>query len=713
MNTDKTALQNGAANGGFASDNIKDIVGLANKLRAEASPLAKYLAGKFSDRGQEAVAKAADPDADLDTLRSVFAGEMNRIIGGELIYDDVRFAGITLRRSTRKLLRKRPQGPPLVRLNKLLIEDAFLLELYRRNARGKIAEQQLATVHYFKKKGVWGVLVNLVEPRELEGKMRSGRQKFERQTQALANDLCVEINNKLFNKELARQLSKREEDIAKELFWKLLEPKHPEWIDHPGKMVHHCEKTRFRVEQADIPNIIEAAKIFWAEHVRGLEPESRMNYRNTLAYLLPAFGTLKPFEMTDAMVLLMAHGKEPLAFWKTSWKKKQTAEEAEKRLWDTPIKSRSVRPWSHYMKVRFLQCARMFREWMHTSKDPVTQEKRNWCPPPEIVIPDPPRAVPGKAGDDEESDEVMDAQCEKQPALTIPQVQALLDVSHIAFDGGHAAFYVHGLFGGSRVKETKRMGVEAFDPDDGVQSMSAEAAKKDEARESTLSKNLIVMVEALRSAGLYTNEGLRPNGNERAVIHILAGFTSNSKQAHIRANRERKRLAALGVVLPQYSWGIPFPKNALRRTSLSMHYKLFGSVALTVEWAGNSKEVFKPFYKRLVKKPEARKFWLMLPACLKAGSDIKISLPANHQLDSAMTSEVSTAVSAGCQAMSLATAKITEAKTKAAAAKPGELKARQAAYNKKACLKRKAKKLAAQPSQESQAGDEALLPKAA
>jgi hypothetical protein len=221
------------------------------------------------------------------------------------------------------------------------------------------------------------------------------------------------------------------------------------------------------------------------------------------------------------------------------------------------------------------------------------------------------------------------------------------------------------------------------------------------------------MVEALRSAGLYTDEALRPNCNERAMIHILAGFTSNSKQAHIRANRERKRLAALGVVLPQHNWGIPFPKNALRRTSLSMHYKLFGSVALTVEWAGNSKEVFKPFYKRLVKKPEARKFWLMLPSCLKAGSDIKISLPANHQLDSAMTSEVSTAVSAGCQAMSLVTAKIAEAKTKAAAAKPRELKARQAAYNMKACLKRKAKKLAAQPPQGYQAGDVAPLPKAA
>ena len=111
--------------------------------------------------------------------------------------------------------------------------------------------------------------------------MRSGRGNSNEQTQTLANALCVEINNKLFDKELARQLSKREKALAKNMFWELLEPLHPDWIDHPVKMVQHCEKTGFRVEQADIPNIIEAAKIFWAEHVRGLEPESRMNYRNT------------------------------------------------------------------------------------------------------------------------------------------------------------------------------------------------------------------------------------------------------------------------------------------------------------------------------------------------------------------------------------------------------------------------------------------------
>jgi hypothetical protein len=701
-------------NGRFKPDDFKDVVGLASKLCAGTTTIDKYLVGRLSAAGVDAVAKAAEPEADLNALKSAFATELNRICDGELIYDEIRFAAIERRRSTRRLLGKNPQGPALFRLNKLLLEDAFLAEIYRQKGRGRNAVQKPATVHYFKKSNVWGVLVNLVAPRELEGKMRSGRQKFERQTQDLANDLCLEINNKLFGKELARQLSKREETTAKKLFWELLEPKHPDWIDHTDRMVEHCEKTCFRVAHTDIPNTFEAAKIYWAEHVRGHEPQSRINSRNMLAYLLPAFGTLKPFEMTDAMVLLMAYGKKPLAFWKTTSKPNQTVEEEEKRRWDTPTISKSKRPWTHYMKVAFLRSVRAFKNWMHASKDPVTQEKRNWCPPPEITLPDPPKIVPGKAGEDEESDEVLDAQCKKNPALTIPQCQAVLDVAHIAFDGGYAAFYAHGFFGGSRVTETKKMGTRGFDPDDGVQSISAEAAKKDEARESTLFDNLIIMVSALKSAGLYTNKNLRPNQSHRAVIHMLAGFTSNSKQAHRRANWERKRLAALGIILPRYNWEIPFPPNSLRRTSLSMHYKLFKSVGLTVEWAGNSKEVFKPYYKRLVTKTDARKFWLMLPSLLKTGGEIQVNLPANHQLDSAMTKEVAAAIPVACQAMSRATAKTAAAKATLAAAKSKALKARNAAHSKKSREKTQAKKRAAQPEKGSDnAAGAPPLPKAA
>ena len=77
--------------------------------------------------------------------------------------------------------------------------------------RTKNQIQKPATVHQLKS-GKWAVFVTLVAPRELEGKMRSGRPKFERQTEALANDLCAEINAQLCGKKLARQLSEREQE---------------------------------------------------------------------------------------------------------------------------------------------------------------------------------------------------------------------------------------------------------------------------------------------------------------------------------------------------------------------------------------------------------------------------------------------------------------------------------------------------------------------
>jgi hypothetical protein len=248
--------------------------------------------------------------------------------------------------------------------------------------------------------------------------------------------------------------------------------------------------------------------------------------------------------------------------------------------------------------------------------------------------------------------------------------------------------------------------VAGYNAEDGTQVLASHVDKLKEGRESALQSNLIVMVEALKSAGLYHKTNLRPNNNQRAVIHVLAGFTSNAKQVHTRANRERKRLAKLGIVLPEYHWGIPFPKNALRRTSLSMYYKLFGSEALAEEWAGNG-DVFHPYYKRLVTKEGARLFWVMLPTQL---AGIPVKLPEGHKLDSAMTDEVKAAVSAACETMKPVTARLAEAKAKAAAARPAELKARTAIYNKRAFLKRKAKQLAAEQQHKSQPGTEPASP---
>jgi len=51
----------------------------------------------------------------------------------------------------------------------------------------------------------------------------------------------------------------------------------------------------------------------------------------------------------------------------------------------------------------------------------------------------------------------MTSKCARDPALTIPQVQALIDVAWVVFGGKFAPFYVHGLWCGSRATEILRI----------------------------------------------------------------------------------------------------------------------------------------------------------------------------------------------------------------------------------------------------------------
>ena len=300
------------------------------------------------------------------------------------------------------------------------------------------------------------------------------------------------------------------------------------------------------------------------------------------------------------------------------------------------------------MTHRFLACARAFKNWMHESKDPVTQINRNWCPKCTIETPAEMKFA-RKANNETAAD--SDPECVRNPALSIPQVQALIDVAWVAYEGKFAPFYVHGFWCGSRAKEISRTGVTAFNSQDGVLAVSENAAKTDQARESEVYPNTITMVEALRFAELYTAKGLRPNPHHRATIQHLAGFIAKDRHVVAAADCERGRLATRGIVLPPYNWGGPYPKNAMRRTALSMHYKLFLNVGLTTGWGGNSPGVFKEFYKRLVTKADAREYWVMLPTWLKEKADIRVELPKGHKLDSAITEDVKTAVSAACKAM--------------------------------------------------------------
>jgi hypothetical protein len=89
---------------------------------ADADHPSPAQAGRLSSEGQA--------DTEAEKLRFPLVHDLNRIITQQL-YDPKRFDNIILRPLTRTLLRQNPTGPGLIQLNRLLLEDAYPLELKR------------------------------------------------------------------------------------------------------------------------------------------------------------------------------------------------------------------------------------------------------------------------------------------------------------------------------------------------------------------------------------------------------------------------------------------------------------------------------------------------------------------------------------------------------------------------------------------------------
>lgn len=114
----------------FSVDEIKDLPGLANKLKKRTDPVSAFLwTNDWHENGsnifQWAVTNSHQAKAVVQAL--------NVVIGGEdiNIYDADRFKGIALRPETINLLKNNPRGPALATLNRLLLEDAYPRELSR------------------------------------------------------------------------------------------------------------------------------------------------------------------------------------------------------------------------------------------------------------------------------------------------------------------------------------------------------------------------------------------------------------------------------------------------------------------------------------------------------------------------------------------------------------------------------------------------------
>jgi uncharacterized oligopeptide transporter (OPT) family protein len=115
----------------FAANDLTDLASLATRLRTTNDPGARYLQSRLSHETKR-VLDSGGGGASLTNLPVPLCEDINRIIGGPLIFGPGHFAEISLRPATKKLAEAKPSGARLMLANRLLLEDAFPTELSRK-----------------------------------------------------------------------------------------------------------------------------------------------------------------------------------------------------------------------------------------------------------------------------------------------------------------------------------------------------------------------------------------------------------------------------------------------------------------------------------------------------------------------------------------------------------------------------------------------------
>ncbi|HKE22478.1 MAG TPA: DUF1080 domain-containing protein [Bryobacteraceae bacterium] len=123
----------------LSSGGILDPAGFMAKLTAGTDVVSEFLGRQLPDGLKSELTSYAPANATAKTVMSALVKELNRVIAGPSIYDAARFGKVVMRAETAQLARGEPQGQNLMRLNKLLLEDAYPGELAKSATTGWVA----------------------------------------------------------------------------------------------------------------------------------------------------------------------------------------------------------------------------------------------------------------------------------------------------------------------------------------------------------------------------------------------------------------------------------------------------------------------------------------------------------------------------------------------------------------------------------------------
>ena len=117
---------------------LTNIPSLVEKIRQPIREIDSWIAGRLSTSTRAALNKYQDGDVDQVSLRNLLVNDLNKIIQGSTRYRLQCFDGIALRAETEALKSQNPRGAGMQRLFRLLMADAYPLEISRNPAESQI-----------------------------------------------------------------------------------------------------------------------------------------------------------------------------------------------------------------------------------------------------------------------------------------------------------------------------------------------------------------------------------------------------------------------------------------------------------------------------------------------------------------------------------------------------------------------------------------------
>ena len=121
--------------GALTDEDIKDLSSLVAKLKAGKDGVSQFLLDELGDEARKGLAQYKAGSADSVHLTEELVLDFNRMTSRFCIYEAGIFTNVVLSAETRALLGTKPRGQALIRLNRMLLEDAYPQEIAKRRTK--------------------------------------------------------------------------------------------------------------------------------------------------------------------------------------------------------------------------------------------------------------------------------------------------------------------------------------------------------------------------------------------------------------------------------------------------------------------------------------------------------------------------------------------------------------------------------------------------